>query len=184
MQEGWPDEKEDTHDSAKPYFHFRDEITYAEGIVFKGERAIIPVSLRYDMMERIHSCHLESGRLLKKIPNRPWAEVGTDLFHFDNNEYLITVDYFSNFWEIDYFQDTISSTIIKRLNANFARHGIPDTCISDNGPQFSSDEFKRISKMLEFVHKTSSPGFPQSNGKAEQAVKTAKSIMKKRQRIW
>ncbi len=42
-----------------------------------------------------------------ELPVRPWSKVGTDLFVFNNREYLITVDYFSNFWEIDYLPDKV-----------------------------------------------------------------------------
>ena len=58
-------------------------------------------------------------------------------------------------------------------------NGIPDTCISDNGPQFSSEEFANFAKTWEFQHLTSSPHHPRSNGKAEQSVKTIKQILKK-----
>ena len=73
----------------------------------------------------------------------------------------------------------MSSTVIRKLKAHFARQGIPDVVISDNGPQSSSREFKKFSQNWEFTHITSSPGYPQSNGKAESAVKTAKRLMKK-----
>ncbi|XP_061760196.1 uncharacterized protein K02A2.6-like [Nerophis ophidion] len=113
------------------------------------------------------------------FPLRPWAKVGTDIFTFNNKEYLVTVDYFSNFWEVDYLPDTRSTTVIHKLKAHFARHGVPDVVFSDNGPQYSSQEFKRFSQAWEFEHVTSSPTYPQSNGKAESAVKTAKRLMGK-----
>ena len=62
-----------------------------------------------------------------------------------------------------------------------ARHGIPDKVMSDNGPPFNSAEFKSFSQLYEFKHVTSSPGYPQSNGKAESAVKILKSLMIKAQ---
>ena len=40
------------------------------------------------------------------IPDRPWAKVGTDLFAKDGRDYLITVDYYSNFWEVDLLPST------------------------------------------------------------------------------
>ena len=46
------------------------------------------------------------------IPDRPWSKIGTDLFSLNNQDYLITVDYFSNFWEIDKLMSTDSKAVI------------------------------------------------------------------------
>ena len=51
--------------------------------------------------------------------------------------------------------------------------------ISDNGPQFVSENFKQFATMFDFDHRTSSPYNSKSNGKAESAVKTAKSLLRK-----
>ena len=70
------------------------------------------------------------------------------------------------------------SDIVYCLKAQFARHGIPDVLFSDNSP-FLSQEFANFATAYEFRHETSSPRYPQSNGKAENAVKTAKRLMTK-----
>ena len=57
-----------------------------------------------------------------------------------------------------------------------ARLGIPDKIVSDNGPQFSSQEFKMFKDWNEFDHVKSSPTYPQSNDKVENAVKIAQRI--------
>lgn len=61
----------------------------------------------------------------------------------------------------------------------FARHGIPDVLMSDNGPQFSGQAFTSFAALYSFKHVTSSPRFPQSNGEAEWAVQTVKNLLKK-----
>lgn len=60
-----------------------------------------------------------------------------------------------------------------------ARHGIPDTLVSDNGPPFNGQEFAEFSRAYEFNHVTSSPNCAQSNGKAENAVKVIKRLINK-----
>jgi transposase InsO family protein len=60
-----------------------------------------------------------------------------------------------------------------------SRYGIPDTLVTDYGPQFDSNEFKQFQKKWSFQHITSSPCYPQSNGGVERAVQSAKTLMKK-----
>lgn len=111
--------------------------------------------------------------------DRPWEKVAVDIYTTDGKDYLITVDYFSNFWEVDRLRDTKASTCVRKLKSHFARNGIPDVVISDNGPQFTSSELALFSREWGFEHRTSSPGHQQANGQAESAVKTAKSILRK-----
>ena len=98
-----------------------------------------------------------------------------------------TVEEFSD--EDDYFfhiespnTDRLTSKtakgVINKTKANFARHGIPDQVFSDNGQPFSSD-FENFAAVYGFEHNTNFPNYPQSNGKVENAVKTAKDLMKK-----
>ena len=92
---------------------------------------------------------------------------------------MVVVAYYSNFPEIDKLQDTSTLTVIQCLKRQFARHGVPEIVRSDNGPQFASFAFQKFAAEWQFEHTTSSPYFPQSNGKAENAVKTAKQLMMK-----
>ena len=65
------------------------------------------------------------------------------------------------------------------MKSIFARQGIPDEVISDNGPQFACSEFKKFSASRSFVHTTTSPYFAQSNAQIERTVKTVKRMFKK-----
>ena len=60
-----------------------------------------------------------------------------------------------------------------------SRYGVPDVLVTNNGPQFASTEFAGFAKTFGFEHVTSSPQYPQSNGKAENAVKMVKRLFSK-----
>ena len=79
---------------------------------------------------------------------------------------------------MDRLPDTRSSTTVLKLKSHFARYGIPDQVISDNGPQFASKEFTDFAEKWDFEHLTSSPGNSKANGKAKSGVKTTKHLRK------
>ena len=112
-------------------------------------------------------------------PERPWQRVGTDLFQWENKQYVLVVDYFSRYIEIALLKETSSDAVINHLKSIFARHGIPEVVISDNGPQYASSSFAKFAEKYGFEHITSSPRFPQSNGEAERAVQTIKGLLSK-----
>ena len=87
-----------------------------------------------------------------EVPDRPWAKIATDLFELKKKVYLVTVDYFSGFFEIDRLTTTTSQAVIRKLKAHLARYGIPDEVVSDNGPHFISKEFKAFQGSYDFIH--------------------------------
>ena len=91
----------------------------------------------------------------------------------------MTVDYFSDFFDLDYLRSTSLVYVIKKLKGNSARHGIPENVFTDNGPQFVSRDFLKFSKEWDSEHRTSILRHSQSNGKVESAVKQAKKILLK-----
>ena len=117
--------------------------------------------------------------IIHDIPDKPWSKVGIDLFNFNSRDYVIIVDYYSDFWELKELSTTTCASIVKFCKEQFARYGIVDVLMSDNGPQFSCAEFSEFAKAWCFNHCTSSPYYSQSNGKVESAVKIAKSLLKK-----
>ena len=162
----------------------------AEGCLRRARECVYWPSMNSEIKDLISKCETcrtyevaqqKETLVSPEIPNRPWSVVGVDLFQspVSDDQYLITVDYYSNFFEIDRLEDTRSAAVISKLKQHFARHGIPDKVISDNGPQFISQQFNNFKLKWEFDHRTSSPGYPKSNGKAENAVKSAKQLMKK-----
>ena len=68
-----------------------------------------------------------------------------------------------------YTMDALSRAPV--LEIHFARHGILETLVSDNGPQYASQEKEDFAHEYNFVHATSSPYYQQSKGLAERMVK-------------
>lgn len=76
------------------------------------------------------------------LPDRPWQEIGTDLFQFRGKKYIVIVDYYSKFFKLEEIPRTTTEDIIKVFSQNFARHSCPEVIRSDNGPQFGSTKFR------------------------------------------
>ena len=77
--------------------------------------------------------------IIYEVPNRPWNIVGIHLLNFNSKDYVIMVNYYSNFWKI---KELITcAAIVKFCKEQFAKCGIVDMLISDNGPRFLCAEF-------------------------------------------
>ncbi|CAB4000247.1 retrotransposon-like family member retr-1 [Paramuricea clavata] len=120
--------------------------------------------------------------IVQPTPTIPWDTVATDLFYWNNSNYLLVVDYFSRYFEIAKLPDIKSSTLVTYMKSIFARHGIPREVKSDNGPQYTSQEFGKFSQEWNFQHTTTSPYHPQANGLVERLVQTVKNLLNKANR--
>ena len=106
-----------------------------------------------------------------ELPSRPWSIVAQDLFSLGDANYLITVDAYSGFWEVDKLDNTHAETVILKSKQHFARYGIPDEVHSDNGPQFDCEAYANFAGEWKFHHNPSSPYHSQANGLTESAVR-------------
>ena len=122
--------------------------------------------------------HPKEPIIVKPQPTHPFQEIDADFCNYAGNEYLIVVDCLSDWPEIvPMYQNTRASRLTSALRAIFCRTGVPDTVWSDQGPQFMSKVFQDFAAQWGFRHATSSPGYPQSNGKAEATVKSMKKLL-------
>ena len=113
------------------------------------------------------------------VPEYPWQLVSQDLCAFESSSYLVTTDHYSDFIEVNELENTLSATIAAKTEAHFAHHGVPETILTDNGPQFVASDFERLCQRYQTNHITSSPYWPKGNGKSGASVKIVKRILKK-----
>ena len=58
IKRGWPETKACVSNSTRMYWDVRDELSELNGIILRGERILIPISMRKEMLERIHQGHM------------------------------------------------------------------------------------------------------------------------------
>ncbi|XP_039890321.1 uncharacterized protein K02A2.6-like [Simochromis diagramma] len=134
---------------------------------------------RCETCQKYHNKHTKESMVVDETPTAPWYKVGMDLFHVKGKDYLVVIDYHSNFPEMALLSNLSSACVITHVKSIFARYGIPYIVMSDNGPCFSSKEWQKFAEQYDFKHVTSSPLYPQSNGKAEKGVHILKQLLKK-----
>ena len=159
-----------------------------EGCIRRGRESMFWPRMATELKEYISKCDVcmahralpqKETLLQHEMAARPWAKVGADLCELSGRTLIVVCDYFSNFIEVESLQTTTTKSVCKVLKTLFACYGVPDMLVTDNGPQFSSAELAIFTKVWDFHHQTSSPHYPQSNGKAENAVKTIKRLFTK-----
>lgn len=92
--------------------------------------------------------------------------------------FLIVVDSHSKWLEVELMHSITSEATIEKLRDIFARYGIPQQLVSDNGPQFTAQEFSEFAKANGIKHTLVAPYHPRSNGQAERFVQTFKQFFK------
>ena len=111
------------------------------------------------------------------ILTRPWQTVGTDIFHYNNDDYLIMCDYYSKFPFIKKLAKMDSQTVVDWTV--FAEQGITERVISDNRRQYDCATYGQFAKDWGFDHITSSPHYARSNGFVEHQIQTVKMTLTK-----
>ena len=105
------------------------------------------------------------------VLQRQWHNGGSDLFCWNNSNYLLVADYHCEFPIIRKLGCLTSTTVINHLKSISEEYGIPEKLVSDNGTQYSSEEFHKFSSFYGFKHITSSAHYLQSNGFSERLSK-------------
>ena len=119
----------------------------------------------------------------QEIPTRPWVKLATDIFTFNNQNYLLIVDYMSRFPVIRHLSNMTAKMVAEHMNAIFSELGIPKTLVSDNRPCYTGDQFKKTMSHLGIMHITTSPHHHQSNRLAEGYVRIIKNLLSKAKKL-
>lgn len=109
---------------------------------------------------------------------QPWQKVGADLFQLNGKDFLVVIDYYSNYTEIEQLHHTTMNDMINYMKRVFQGMEFPILC-KVIILQYSSHEFSLVAEPYGFKHTTSSPLYPKANGKVEKGVQILKRLLKK-----
>uniref|UniRef100_A0AC34QC54 Reverse transcriptase n=1 Tax=Panagrolaimus sp. JU765 TaxID=591449 RepID=A0AC34QC54_9BILA len=156
-----------------------------------GEKRMLSIARQNFWMEGLttlvkniaKSCEIcNSCKKEKPSKTHPWEKPDEfwDRIHIDyagpfqNAMWLVVVDAYSNWIEVEKTAKSDTKSTIKLLRSMFLKHGLPQTIVSDNGTSFTSQEFQEFCEIRGIKHVLTPPYHPQSNGQAERAVRTFK----------
>ena len=54
IMKGWPETRSELNTKVQDFWNFRDELSVYNDIIFKGERVVIQLSMRPEMLEKVH----------------------------------------------------------------------------------------------------------------------------------
>ena len=91
---------------------------------------------------------------------------------------MVVIDAHSKWPEIFAMENTTVEETISTLRSLFARMGLPDQIVSDNGPQFTSKTFMKFATANGVKHVTGAPYHPSTNGQVERLVQSFKKGVK------
>ncbi|XP_022777852.1 uncharacterized protein K02A2.6-like [Stylophora pistillata] len=157
---GWPMQKDQVPIQIWEYWSYCDELSFHNGVLFKGSRVVIPKLLKPEVKSRIHSSHLgvevslrkardavfwpgmnaEVSDLIKQcsickkfevknqklpmqsheLPDRPWGRVAANQFKLNGKEYIVLVDYYSDFLEVQRLEENTSGSVIEFFKEQFS----------------------------------------------------------------
>ena len=96
-----------------------------------------------------------------------------------SGEYVfVVVGYYSRYFEVDILKSVTSATIIGSLGRIFCTHGLLQSSKTDDGPQFTSEEFGSFLKTNGIQHRTPTPLWPQANGEVERQNRSLLEALK------
>ena len=64
--QGWPETRSACEQSVLEYWNHHDELSVEDGLIFRGQKIVIPISLRAEMLKQVHTGHLGVTKILER----------------------------------------------------------------------------------------------------------------------
>ncbi|XP_015766175.1 PREDICTED: uncharacterized protein LOC107345002 [Acropora digitifera] len=146
IRKGWPLSRKGCLAKLVPYYDSRSGLVEDSGLVYRGQRLVVPCLLRADMPKEIHRSHIGIGGYLRRARELYWPRINAEV-RDDVSKSRVCQTYTSPSnaeknsshmkCQAAQFLESTSTNVIHAFKIQFARHGIPEVLVTDNGTQFS-----------------------------------------------
>ncbi len=102
-----------------------------------------------DTCQKFRNKQTKEPVIILDLPTSPWEKVGMDLFHLKGNNYLVVIDYYSNYPELALLSNMSTKCVITHAKSFFCK------------TWHTSKEWQEFSVQYDFKHVTSSPEYAQ-----------------------
>ena len=109
-----------------------------------------------------------------KWDTRPFQRIHIDFCQKGSDYFLVPIDSHSKWIEAQHMTTITTKHTIDQLRLVFAQHSLLEEVVSDNGPQFTSNEFTEFMSKNGIKHTLVPPYHLQSNRAAERSVRVVK----------
>ncbi|XP_054766781.2 uncharacterized protein K02A2.6-like [Lytechinus pictus] len=117
-------------------------------------------------------------------PKKPWQQLQVDIFGEvqaapQSQRFLLVVHNLHSKWpEIAATSSVTTTSVISILEKMFTKWGLPESITTDNGPQFTSEQFEEFLAVKGIQHRLTTRYNPQSNGGVERFNRVIKESLK------
>ena len=122
-----------------------------ENLVLNSE-----LHLKYSKAQNKETPNMSLGQ---EVLIHPWTKVATNIFHFENDSYLLIVNYTNRFPIVCKLMSTMAQQVSSQMKLIFSEYDWPETIISDNGPCYSAETFTKLMTDYSVNHIASSPHY-------------------------
>ena len=113
-----------------------------------------------------------------------WKRLHIDFLELNSLHFLLIVDSTSKWLDLHLMNGTNAERTVEKLRSSFAIFGIPEELVSDNGPPFNGNEYKKFCAQNGISCILTPPLHPNSNGIAERQVHTIKQNLRNKFMKW
>ena len=66
---------------------------------------------RCEVCAELKENQVKEPLMTHNIPSRPWSKIALNLFHLDGTDYLITIEYYSDYFETNLLHSTTTAAV-------------------------------------------------------------------------